>query len=121
MNVGPAGAALIWAHLLIPTHWPVLVAGAGALFYRRKIKNRGKFFFMAWILGYGVQGLVSIPWPLIWMAFFDKQPENQEFAVYYIYMLSVVSVLLTVAAMHIIAARLWQRLYPSQDGSTNLN
>ena len=112
MNVGLAGVALIWAHLLIPTHWPVLIAGAGTFFYRRKIKSRGKFFFMAWILGYGMQGLVSIPWPLIWMIFFDKQRENQEFAVYYIYLLAVLSVLLTVVAMHVIATKFWRRLYP---------
>lgn len=112
MNVGPAGVALIWAHLLLPTHWPVLVAGAGTLFYRRKIKNRGKFFFMAWVLGYGMQGLVSIPWPLIWMAFFDNQDAPPRYAVYYIYLLAVVSVFLTVGAMHVIVTRFWHKLYP---------
>ena len=112
MNVGPAGVALIWIHLLLPSHWPVLVAGAGTAFYRRKIKNRGKFFFMSWILGYGVQGLVSISWPLIWMTFFDKQGAPGEFAIYYIYLMSVVSVLLTLWAMHVIATRYWRRLFP---------
>ena len=112
MNAGPAGIAIIWVHLLLPTHWPVLVAGAGTFFYRRKIKNRGKFFFMAWILGYGVQGLVSIPWPFIWMACFDNHDAPQEYAVYYIYILSVIAVLLTVTTMYIIATRFWHRLYP---------
>ena len=32
MNVGLAGIAMIWAHLLIPTHWPVLIAGTGTFF-----------------------------------------------------------------------------------------
>ncbi len=111
MNVGTAGAVLIWVHLLLPSHWPVLVAGAGTFCYRRKINNRGKFFFMAWILGYGMQGLVSIPWPLIWMAFFDNQDAPQEYVVYYIYILSLASVLLTVGAMHVIATKYWQRIF----------
>ena len=112
MNIDSAGVALMWAHLLIPTHWPVLLAGAGTLFYSGKIKNRGRFFFMAWILGYGMQGLLSIPWPLIWMAYFDNQDAPQEYAVYYIYLLSVVAALLTVMIMHVIATRFWHRLYP---------
>jgi len=67
---------------------------------------------MAWILGYGMQGLLSIPWPLIWMAYFDNQDAPQEYAVYYIYLLSVVAALLTVMIMHVIATRFWHRLYP---------
>ncbi len=112
MNIGLGGAALIWLHLILPNHWPILVAGVGTVLYRRKLKSRGKFFFMAWILGYGMQGLVSIPWPIIWMTYFDKQDAPQELAVYYIYILSVISVALTLWAIHIIATRFWHRLYP---------
>jgi hypothetical protein len=112
MNVGPGGAVLIWLHLLLPQHWPVLVAGFGTMFYWQKLRNRGKFFLVSWVLGYGVQGLVSIPWPLIWMTFFDKQGASQEIAVFYIYIMSFVSVLLTLLAMHIIATKYWHRLYP---------
>jgi hypothetical protein len=112
MNTGLAGIALIWAHLLIPTHWPVLIAGAGTFFYRRKIKSRVKFFFTAWVLGYGMQGLLSIPWPLVWMTWFDNQDAPQQYAVYYIYLLSVIAAVLTVVAMHVLATKFWHRLYP---------
>ena len=71
---------------------------------------------MSWILGYGVQGLVSVPWPLIWMMFFDKQETVSNslpgFAVYYIYGQSVVAVLITMWAVHVIATKYWHRLYP---------
>lgn len=112
MNVGPGGAALIWLHLLLPSHWPILVAGIGAVLYRWKLKNRGAFFVVSWVLGYGVQGVVSVPWPLIWMLFFDKHDAPQEYAVLYIYIQSVVAVLLTLLVMHIIATKFWHRLYP---------
>jgi hypothetical protein len=113
MNVGfLGGVALIWLHLLLPTHWPILVAALGTTVYRRKLKSRGKFFVASWILGYGMQGLVSVPWPLVWMMFFDKQGAPSELAVFYIYIQSVVSVLLTWWAMHIVATRYWHRLYP---------
>jgi hypothetical protein len=112
MNVGPGGAALIWLHLLLPTHWPILVAGLGTVLYGRKLKSRGKFFLVSWILGYGVQGLVSVPWPLIWMVFFDKQGSApQELAVFYVYIMSAVSVLLTLWAIRFIATKYWHRLY----------
>lgn len=107
---------MIWLHLLLPAHWPVLVAGLGTLFYRRKIRSRGKFFFVSWILGYGMQGLVSLPWPLVWMTFFDKQETTSAFlpgfAVLYIYLQSVVAALITVWAIHVIATKYWHRLYP---------
>jgi len=116
VNVGLGGATVIWLHLLLPSHWPILVAGLGTALYRRKIRSRGKFFVMSWILGYGVQGLVSVPWPLIWMTFFDKQETVSNslpsFAVYYIYGQSVVAVLITLWAVHVIATKYWHRLYP---------
>jgi hypothetical protein len=46
------------------------------------------------------------------MTFFDKQGASQEIAVFYIYIMSFVSVLLTLLAMHIIATKYWHRLYP---------
>lgn len=112
MDVGPGDAALIWLNLILPNHWPILVAGIGTALYTRKLKSRGKFFFMAWILGYGMQGLVSIPWPIIWMMNFDKQDAPQELALYYVYILSVLSVALTLWMIHIVATQFWRRLYP---------
>lgn len=110
MSVGPGGAALIWLELLLPTHWPILIAALGTAFYARKLRSKGKFFLVAWITGYGVQGLVSVPWPLIWMMFFDKQSAPQKLAVFYIYIQSFVSVLLTLWAMHVIATKYWHRI-----------
>jgi len=110
MNVGLIGAALIWLHLLLPTHWPILVAAFGTAFYSRRLRSKGKFFLVSWIIGYGVQGLVSVPWPLIWMMFFDKQDAPQELVVYYIYMQSIVSVLLTLRAIHIVVTKYWHRI-----------
>lgn len=114
MNIGPGGAALIWLHLLLPGHWPVLVAGFATALYRRRVRSRGKFFLMSWILGYGVQGLVSVPWPLVWMAFFDKQEAASNalpsLAVNYLYLQSAVSASLTVWAIHVIATKYWHRL-----------
>lgn len=116
MNTGLGGAAVIWLHLLLPTHWPVLVAGFGTLLYWQKIRSRGKFFFISWVLGYGIQGLVSLPWPLVWMAFFDMQETASNslpgFAVLYIYLQSVVAVLITLWAIRVIALKYWHRLYP---------
>ncbi|MDH4260815.1 MAG: hypothetical protein OEW16_11015 [Gammaproteobacteria bacterium] len=116
LNIGLVGVAVIWLHLLLPSHWPVLVAGVGTLVYRRKIRSRGKFFLMSWILGYGMQGLVSLPWPLVWMMFFDKQETTSNslpgIAVLYIYLQSVVAVLITLWALHVIATKYWHRLFP---------
>lgn len=113
MNVGPGGAAVIWLHLLLPTHWPVLVAAIGTLLYGRTLRSRGRFFVAAWILGYGVQGLVSVPWPLIWMIFFDKRGAPDEIAVIFtLYGMSAVSALLTILAIRVIATKVWRRLYP---------
>jgi hypothetical protein len=116
VNIGLGGAAVIWLHLLLPTHWPVLVAGLGILLYRRKIRSRGKFFFMSWILGYGMQGLVSLPWPFVWMTFFDKQATTSDalpgFAVLYIYLQSLIALLMTLWAIHVIATKYWHRLDP---------
>jgi len=116
LNIGLGGVAVIWLHLLLPSHWPVLVAGLGTLVYRRKIRSRGKFFVMSWILGYGMQGLVSLPWPLVWMTFFDKQETTSNslpgFAVLYIYFQSVVAVLITLWVVHVIAMKYWHRLFP---------
>ena len=112
--MGLGGATMIWLHLLLPSHWPILVAALGTAFYWRRVKSRGKFFVMSWILGYGVQGLVSMPWPLIWMTFFDKQETVSNslprVAVFYIYCQSVVAVLLTMWAVHVIATKYWHRL-----------
>ena len=112
MSLGLSGIASIWLHLLLPSHWPILLAGLSTLIYRRKLRGRGKFFLVSWVLGYGMQGLLSVPWPLVWMMFFDKHGERQEFAVLYLYAQSLVSVLLTLWAVHVIATRYWHRLYP---------
>lgn len=112
MNISLGGAVSIWLHLLLPYHWPILVAGLSVAFYRRKLKSRGKFFVVSWVLGYGMQGLASVPWPLIWMMFFDKHGARQELAVFYLYAQSIVSVLLTLWAIHVIATKYWHRLYP---------
>ncbi len=116
MDIGLGGVAVVWLHLLLPTHWPVLAAGLGTLLYRRKVRSKGKFFFVCWILGYGMQGLVSLPWPLIWMAFFDKQETTSSalpgYAVLYIYLQSAVAVVMTFWMMHVIAMKVWHRLDP---------
>lgn len=108
MNFGLGGIFLIWLHILLPMFWPILVAWLGTLFYRRKINNRGKFFFVSCIIGYGVKGLVSVPWALIWLMFFDDKPA----AIFYTYILSAVSVLITLLIIRIIATKYWCRLYP---------
>ncbi len=114
MNVDLDGVAAIWLHLLLPTHWPILVAAIGTLVYARTLSNRDRFFIATWILGYGVQGVMLVPWPLIWMTYFDKQRAPDQFAVFFIlYGMSAVSALLTLVAIRIIATKYWGRLYPS--------
>ena len=112
MKVSPTGAAWIWLHLLLPNHWPIIVAGLVTLICRRRLNRKIRFFFVGLLLGYGVQGLLSIPWPLIWMIFFDKAEAFPEGAVSYLYAQSFVSALITVAVLYITATRTWQRLYP---------
>lgn len=102
----------IWLHLLLPTHWPILVAGLGTALYSRKLRNKGMFFVVSWVSGYGMQGLASVPWPLMWLAYFGKQGVPREYAIFYVYSQAVVSALLTLWVMHIIATKYWHRLYP---------
>jgi len=115
VNAGLGGIAAIWLHLLLPQHWPILIAALGTAFYRRRLKSKGRFFVVSWILGYGIQGLVSLPWPLVWMVFFDKQqaPANAtpDFAVLYLYLQSAVAALLTLWAVRVIATKYWHRLF----------
>ena len=112
MSAGFSGFVMLWVQLALPLHWPLLVAGAGTFVYRRKIKNRGKFFIMAWVLGYGIQGLIALPWSLIGLALSDLYRQFPILTVLNIYFLALTSLLLTVWAMHVIANRYWIRLFP---------
>jgi hypothetical protein len=112
MTVSPLGAAWIWLDLLLPNHWPVTVAGLITVIYRRRLNRRILFFIMACLLGYGVQGLLSVMWPVVWMIFFDGPAAFPKGAIIYLYAQSLVSALLTIGALHVIATQTWQRLYP---------
>lgn len=114
MTVSPIGAAWIWLDLLLPNHWPVIVAGLITVIYRRRINRKIRFFFVACLLGYGVQGLLSVMWPVVWMIFFDGSVKFSRGAIIYLYVQSLVSALLTIVALHVIATQTWQRLYPKQ-------
>ena len=114
MSVDPARAAWIWAELLLPGQWPLLAAALGTACYWRRLRSRGAFFFVAWGLGHGMQGLVSTPWPLIWMAFFDKQggAAPSEGAVLSLHAMMGMSILLTLWGIRALATKYWRRLCP---------
>ena len=114
MTVDIAGAVSIWSELLLPTHWPVLAAGWGVSLYWRRLKRRGLFFVVAWGMGYGIQGLVSTPWPIIWMVFFDQDSGAtlSSGAARSLGLMVLASAVLTLWGIRTLATRHWHRLFP---------